>query len=520
MINAKFYWLPVVLSLFFISCDDDKTEELTRPSEAILKTISFNKIDNANLDQNYLAVINQSTKEATFLLPYGTILTKLTASFSVTEGATVKIEDVLQTTGITANNFNSSVIYSIYNGSLKQDYRVIVNTQNSPVFVETSKEKDQRIKIKSTYNKLMAFYDGKNNNVVNGDHNQFSTMPGFTVDGNTGKRTYTIGQYKPQFKQYMLSWWSFYKAIAQRPDPYLEDKDNQISELGALILSSNRQISHSPSKPQDMDEDLYQLGKTGCAQGNLFAAASKYWFHETVQFNFTEGKTKDDGAVSIPSIGSMGHRWNGLWKKATSAGFGYNYFNNYTTAVYRVVYNKNTNGGFQDFSAFPHGYYPVQAELKVKNQLTGEGLFDKRYPQGAKDDINRTSNSATGYHCIWTIQQISNYIINQGKPIKVTIRDVNERGAILDEISCNAGQEINNANGAFLRIKQTAFAGGWTFTIKPKHGIIANAFKEVLNSNQEKVFHITISGPGISPKEEIGSDLNYRIIYYDIDTYQ
>ena len=361
----------------------------------------------------------------------------------------------------------------------------------------------------------MAFYDGKSDNVVNGDANQFDVVPGVR-DDSSGKKIYTVGKYKAKFKNYMLKWWAFYKAIAQRPDPRLSDGDSEISEKGALVLSSLKRITHTPPQPKDMDDAVYSSGKSGCAKGNLFAVGYKYWFHEAVQFNFTEGKTQDDGKVTIPAISSMGHRWNGLWKRATSAGFGYNYFNGYTAVVFRVVGNSASDGGFQGFSAFPHGCYPVQAELKVNNQRSSSGLFDKRYPRGAKDDVGRTSAGATGYHCIWTIQQISGYTISSGKSVRVTIRDTDEKGPILDEIVCDVNSQINNSNGSFLRIKKSSYSGGWAFTVKPKHGIISGAFKEVLNTNKKKVFHITLSGDGITPKTGT-SNLSYRIIYYDID---
>lgn len=394
-----------------------------------------------------------------------------------------------------------------------------VVAQDYSSFIETADENNQRVKIKTIYDELMLFYDGQNTSVINGDANQYDVVPGFTTDSNTGVRTYTIGQYKPLFKQYMLKWWEFYKAIAQRPDPILRDFDNVRAELATLILSSNRQISHFPSQPQDMDDDTFALGNNGCQTSNLFAAGSKYWFHKTLKFNFTEGKTKDDGVVQIPSLVSMGHRWNGLWKNTSSVGIGYNYFNNYTTAAYRVIGNSSSSDGFQGFSAFPHGYYPIQAELEVKNQFDAQNLFNKQYPQGAKGDLFATSNTATGYHNLWTIQQISSHTINNGQSITVTIRNLNEQGPIINQLTCNAGDEIVNPDGSFLRIKTTPYAGGWTFTMKPSHGVLSGAVTDVMNSEDEKVFHITVSGPGISPNQGSNSNLSYRIIYYDIDTH-
>jgi hypothetical protein len=500
-----------VITLFF-SCNKETVVNLSSLKE--LKTFTFTKDKNSNLDKDYIATIDNINKSVTVTLPAGTGVNNLIATFELSTASKVDVNGETQVSNITSNNFEDIVIYTVVaedDSSIDYSVEVIIHV---PKFIETSTEATQRTKIKNIYTELMTFYDGNSNNVISGANNQYNTIPNFTEDG-SGNRTYILGEYKPEFKNYMLKWWEFFKTVAQRPDPYYKELDNERAEKAAFVLSSLKQITHYPSRPQDMGDDIYLSGRTGAERSNLFTAGDLYWFHETVQFNFTEGKVKDDlgSEINIPGINYMAHRWNGLWKNAASAGIGYNYFNNYTSATYYVVSNENNNSGFQGFSAFPHGYFPLQAQMKVKNRRSASDLFDKRYPEGFASD----NTFGNGYNTIWTIQQFADHTFNIGKPVTVTIRDIDETGAIIDQINCNVDTEVKNDNGSFLRIKKTAFAGGWTFTIKPKDGILSNAVKEVLNSNKKKVFHITIAGEGLQPNLGKPDTISYRIIYYDLD---
>ena len=387
---------------------------------------------------------------------------------------------------------------------------------NPHLFVETEAEKEQREKIATLYGEVKAFYDGSPANVVSGANNQFSRLPEIKTDPSTGRTYYTTGIYKQEFKQYMLKWWAFYKAIAQRPDPYISNLDDEKAEYAALTLSALREITHTPTRPKDMNDDIFGPAYSGAFGGNLFTAPSNYWFHETVQFNFTEGKVQDDlkGGVKIPSDSYMGHRWNGLNINTKSVGFGYNHLNRYLSAVY-YVFGKKGNDGFSEFSAFPHGYYPIQAELARNNTRLDTKLFNKRFPHGFKAD---TIIGRGGFYNIWTVQQPKNFSFIDGKNITVTIRDTTENGTILDRITAPVGlsKGVVNGNGSFMRVKRSNYANGWTITMKPKDGIISGAAKTVLNTDKKKVFHITIEGDGLKPRTAL-DNIKYRIIYYDLD---
>lgn len=81
---------------------------------------------------------------------------------------------------------------------------------------------------------------------------------------------YSAGKLSQQTLQGAVDMLNFMRYIAGIPyDVQLNDSYNQMAQAGALVNAVNNQMSHSPSKPQDMDADLYQLGYKGCSSSNL-----------------------------------------------------------------------------------------------------------------------------------------------------------------------------------------------------------------------------------------------------------
>lgn len=76
-----------------------------------------------------MGAINQVNKTITVAMPHGTSKTALTASF-ITTGESVTVDTVLQTSGVTPNNFTSPVTYTVHaaNGGTR-DYVVTVTIQ-------------------------------------------------------------------------------------------------------------------------------------------------------------------------------------------------------------------------------------------------------------------------------------------------------------------------------------------------------------------------------------------------------
>ena len=93
-------------------------------SDKDLTALSFQSPQNAGLSTEVIATINGTTVTAT--MPFGASVTGLVATFSIT-GASVTVGGTAQTSGVTANNFTSPVIYRVAaaDGSTK-DYTVTV----------------------------------------------------------------------------------------------------------------------------------------------------------------------------------------------------------------------------------------------------------------------------------------------------------------------------------------------------------------------------------------------------------
>ena len=79
------------------------------------------------------AMINTSFHSITVTMPYGTSVSSLAASFSLSAGATTKVGSINQLSGSTINNFTSSLTYVViaHDGINTQDWSVIVSFSKS-----------------------------------------------------------------------------------------------------------------------------------------------------------------------------------------------------------------------------------------------------------------------------------------------------------------------------------------------------------------------------------------------------
>jgi hypothetical protein len=66
-------------------------------------------------------------------VPFGTDVTKLTANFTASSGAQVKVNGVIQVSGTTSNDFTTPVTYTVYaDDGTTQDYMVVVYVLAAP----------------------------------------------------------------------------------------------------------------------------------------------------------------------------------------------------------------------------------------------------------------------------------------------------------------------------------------------------------------------------------------------------
>jgi hypothetical protein len=100
------------------------------PTGVFLETYTYSAPDNSLKSFQFtepLMIANIKGNEVTAWAPLNTDLTALKAVFTASEGAIVKVGDVIQESGVTANDFRSPITYTIVSlGGETKNYRVSV----------------------------------------------------------------------------------------------------------------------------------------------------------------------------------------------------------------------------------------------------------------------------------------------------------------------------------------------------------------------------------------------------------
>ena len=100
----------------------DVIEDPNSCTDTEILSFSFN-------EQKGSTTINKTTRTITLAVRYGTSLTSLIASFTLSAGASAKVNGVAQQSGVTANNFTNDVIYAVTaaDGVTTQNWTVSVS---------------------------------------------------------------------------------------------------------------------------------------------------------------------------------------------------------------------------------------------------------------------------------------------------------------------------------------------------------------------------------------------------------
>jgi Tol biopolymer transport system component len=118
--------LQIVLLFILSSCSKDENKVIPDITELI--TFSFANANNPNLANDVKAVVIGN--EITAIVPIGTDITALKASFTIT-GTTLKIGEIIQVSGISANDYSNPITYTLVEKDRSiQTYLVIVKFRN------------------------------------------------------------------------------------------------------------------------------------------------------------------------------------------------------------------------------------------------------------------------------------------------------------------------------------------------------------------------------------------------------
>ena len=131
------------------------------------------------------------------------------------------------------------------------------------------------------------------------------------------------------------------------------------SQKGAVIQAATNELTHTPSKPDDMDEDFYNEAYAACNVG--YTDPNDYYNGNCAQGDSCPADTIDgfiDEIYNVSVNSSVGHRLNLLDLDVDRISFGY--CNTYTALSMYYNYNVNLNNN-DDFYLYPTaGNFPKQ----------------------------------------------------------------------------------------------------------------------------------------------------------------
>jgi hypothetical protein len=117
-----FMLLASVFIVFIVACHSSDSTPAASSSSKAITAFSLAGV---------VGTINETDKTIAVTMPFGTDVTALVATFTTT-GSSVQVGSTVQTSGVTANNFTSPVVYTVTaaDGST-QDYTVVVTVPSA-----------------------------------------------------------------------------------------------------------------------------------------------------------------------------------------------------------------------------------------------------------------------------------------------------------------------------------------------------------------------------------------------------
>ncbi len=143
---------------------------------------------NINLDEHTIDLRVYSNIDITSLIP----------SFTVSDGAIVKVDDELQESEVTSNDFTDSVIYRVISqdGTITQNWTVTIKNNNKPIIVDdyftVTEDSDNEFIFNITENDIDS--DGEIVTVVNYSLNFISSYKGNVAINDDGNLIFTPNQ--------------------------------------------------------------------------------------------------------------------------------------------------------------------------------------------------------------------------------------------------------------------------------------------------------------------------------------
>lgn len=223
----------------------------------------------------------------------------------------------------------------------------------------------------------------------------FKTLPSFTSP-------YSSGALTEQTIQNGLNTLNFARYLAGVSSSVTStDDDNQKAMDGAFINAINCQMSHTPTQPAGVPDDLYNSGYWGCSHANLYSRGTSW--KADINEDFTEQAVLswlDDSDIS--NISAVGHRRWVLDPGMTTTGFGISSTGELDGRFYRVygsmiAFNNNRSSARADAVCWPSaGYFPIEFFAEGQAQAWSVSLNNYKYSNSSTSNINVTISDNSG----------------------------------------------------------------------------------------------------------------------------
>lgn len=220
---------------------------------------------------------------------------------------------------------------------------------------------------------------GTDGNYMN-ENNIYETLPQLTAP-------YATGSIKHEYIEDGIKAANFIRYLAGLPDDLEADWTMQEQEQSAALLSAvNNMLSHSQTKPSDMEQEMFDLGNKGTQTSNLIRGSKTF-------YNHVLGYMSDSDAANISAVGHRRWLLNPLMAKSM---FGMVYSapdvkgnSSPFAAMYALDQDRDKAEISYDYVAWPSaGWFPQ--EMFATRDAWSVSLNTDKYDRKRTDDIKVT----------------------------------------------------------------------------------------------------------------------------------
>lgn len=173
---------------------------------------------------------------------------------------------------------------------------------------------------------------------------------------------------------------NYYRWLVGLDNITLNNDKMSRNQKGAVILKANNYLTHTPSKPQGMDDDFYKEGYYGCYTRNVEgdSYSGNVGVGDSTPAKSIEGYISDIYNVSFDS--ATGHRQSMLDPYATAVSFGHCYNYNTTSIYYKLnasadtlkenYYSYPAKGNFPNSEMMFTEYWSIYFKESPKGQVS------------------------------------------------------------------------------------------------------------------------------------------------------